>query len=366
MSGLAGSLTNDRLGDRSRESGPPGHAPISSSGLASPVDLMPPGSGLTIPTLSGAAAGYGGMPDEIAYAVLAESMISAGVADPSTWEIDGSPADFVSRAFDRFLLEHEGDSAARNFFTELSLAGRADPSAWYGEDSTDVPRRLYLSLHVESAGYVVLGPVLEALEREHPRMAATFYRLFADSLNRWVRVYDYRDALERVELLKEWTEQDPESGAEFEMPAVEQAIPECLRQRPLASRRLRKLLPAIRSLRLRAILKRTVELATIARRVPRPPGDEAAQQELMDANPPVPALLVVFQKHDAIEGCFDEEAQSMLEMPPEPNVIIPFDGTSPESVAGAFRAAACLVQTLALASELMEMLPGNERTEVRR
>ena len=57
----------------------------------------------------------------------------------------------------------------------------------------------------------------------------------------------------------------------------------------------------------------------------------------MDSNPPVPALLAVFEKHDAIEGCFDEEAQGMLECAPEPNLIVPLQSDDAESVRTAFQ-----------------------------
>ena len=90
--------------------------------------------------------------------------------------------------------------------------------------------------------------------------------------------------------------------------------------------------------------------------------DEAAREEMSDSNPPVPALLAVFEKHDAIEACF-EEAQTMLEVPPEPNAILPFDGTNVSSVRRAFEGLADMTQTLARASDLIDMLPGNERGE---
>ena len=51
----------------------------------------------------------------------------------------------------------------------------------------------------------------------------------------------------------------------------------------------------------------------------------------------MPALVAVFEKHDAIEGCFDEESQGMLECPPEPNLIVPFLSGDIESVRAAFQ-----------------------------
>src|SRR5262247_3532906 len=66
------------------------------------------------------------------------------------------------------------------------------------------------------------------LARTHPRLPITFFDLFTGALNRWVRVYDYRDALERVEQLREWYEADPD-GEHVELPAVDAATPTWLR-----------------------------------------------------------------------------------------------------------------------------------------
>ena len=49
------------------------------------------------------------------------------------------------------------------------------------------------------------------LEAVHPRLPVTFFDLFTGALNRWVRVYDHRDALERVETLRDWYAGDPEA-----------------------------------------------------------------------------------------------------------------------------------------------------------
>ncbi len=70
---------------------------------------------------------------------------------------------------------------------------------------------------------------------------------------------------------------------------------------------------------------------------------------------------MVFEPQDVVEGSFDDEAQTMLEMPPEPNVVLTLDRRDEASVAAAFRRIACMTETLAAASELIDILPGNER-----
>lgn len=61
----------------------------------------------------------------------------------------------------------------------------------------------------------------------------------------------------------------------------------------------------------------------------------------MDANPPLPAMLMVFEPHDLVEGMFDEESQTMNELTPEPNVVFPLRADDPHS-----GACACSVKRL--------------------
>ena len=53
---------------------------------------------------------------------------------------------------------------------------------------------------------------------------------------------------------------------------------------------------------------------------------------------PLPSLLVVFEDHDAISACFDEESQSMLEGSSEPSLCAVFSPTDQEEFSKAMRA----------------------------
>ena len=81
----------------------------------------------------------------------------------------------------------------------------------------------------------------------------------------------------------------------------------------------------------------------------------------MDCGEPVPALLAVIERSDPIEGCFDEDCQTMLEVTPAPNLIIPFNGEAREGVVGAFAVLATVCETLSCAGRLITLMPGNER-----
>ncbi len=111
---------------------------------------------------------------------------------------------------------------------------------------------------------------------------------------------------------------------------------------------------------MRAILEAMLRLDALSRRNRSPTITEKIREAISDCNPPLPCLLAVFSVHDAVEGCFDEEAQSALEMEPQPNLIIPIDVGDSASVRSAFRALRGFCQTIAAASRLIDLMPGNE------
>jgi hypothetical protein len=205
-----------------------------------------------------------------------------------------------------------------------------------------------------------MGPTLRLLEAAHARLPATFVQLFLGALNRWVRVYDYRDALDRVERLRDWYESDPE-GAEVELPDIKPCIPLSLRSRPLGAKSIAKIVPCIENQLARQLMELVVELNRSSNQGVRPEIEEGARELFMDCGEPVPALLAVFERNDSIEGSFDEECQGMLELTPEPSLIVPFNGDSRESVVAAFAVLGTVANTLSCASKLMRIMPGNER-----
>jgi hypothetical protein len=69
----------------------------------------------------------------------------------------------------------------------------------------------------------------------------------------------------------------------------------------------------------------------------------------------------VFAEGDPVAAAFDEEAEGMLEVTPEPNLIIPFDPTHIMSVRDAFHVFGVACETIAAASKVIDLMPGNDK-----
>jgi hypothetical protein len=333
------------------------HSLDSAARVAATDGLMAVGGPWTVPRLQGIPTEYRFFDGLDLAATLAKTLVSTGLADPVPWIQAGrDPFRFIERVLKDRVVADGGPEIEKEFFLRLGLVSDLDP---YGHeaDGAGAGSEMFLVLEPESAGYVVMGPTLHLLQAVHPRLPVTFFDLFTGALNRWIRVYDHRDALERVEQLREWHEADPE-GEAVELPAVDAAIPDCLRRqgKPLTKRFLEHLAAKVRSHKTRDLLEGVIALNRISQKGKRPQVGERAQERLMDSNPPVPALVAVFNKHDAIEGCFDEECQGMLECPPEPNAILPFRADSANSVREAFELLAVICGALRQAARLITIM----------
>ena len=313
---------------------------------------MAQGSGVVLPRLDGVAVEHRVAGEDQRAILLARTLTELKIAEPSDWQ--QSPSKYVLSTLKRWIALHGGESIQALFALDATLSNT--PDRYSSEDIN--AGRLYLTVDPESAGYIVIGPTLEMLRRVHRRLPVTFYDLVVGAVNRWTRVYDFRDALERVEMWREWAE--GEGGADqYEIPDVESCIPTEMKEEPLEASALSELISQVHDDSLRGLIEAALTLDTISQRLQRPEISDETREAFMDSNPPLPALLVSFKRNDSVAGVFEEEGQAMLEACPEPSFIVVIDPGNAETVRRAFDALAVLCETMAGASWLAALLPGN-------
>ena len=307
-----------------------------------------------MPRLDGVAASHKVWRGDRVAAAIGDGLLRSSIATGETWALSGKdPFKFIQLSMKSFIEAHGGASIREGFRLNLTLGGSLNEYSM-GEREIGASE-LFLTVDPVESGYLVLGPTLRILEQQHPRLPATFFHLLSSALNRWVRVYDYRDALDHVERLLDWYSTDPDSG-EVEVPDVDGSIPAAIRRKPLSTKALRRLLPSIAG-ETREWMERALETQRLSLRRNHPALTESMQENLGDCNAPLPSLLVVFSPRDNVEACFDAEAETMMEVSPEPNLIIPLNATDPDHVRNAFNILGTACETLAAASKFMAILP---------
>jgi hypothetical protein len=337
-----------------------GITPVAAARLASAADLMGTGDQLAIPRLEGVPLEHLYSAGDSAFIVLARTLVRLDLAAPEDWPLaHRDPGAYVLRTIERWIAAHGGGAIRRRFDLYATLGSNLDEYSDKNEENPD-GTQLYLTVDPDRCGFVVLGPTLEVLEKAHPRLPATFYSLFAHALNVWVRIYDFHDAEDRVTMLKDWIEGEADED-QYEIPDVERCIPACIKGHPLSRRELREVRVQLGETQAGLLVDALLDLAGISGHAKRPELTDRMREELCDTNPPLPSLLAVFVEGDAVEGCFDEEGQTMMEVTPEPSVTLPFNAHQPESVRQAFRTFGVICNTLAAASRVIDLMPGSER-----
>ena len=314
-------------------------------------------SGVILPKLDGVPVEYRLSAEDPRAIKLAQTLTTLGLAEPGDWdEAKRSPTNYVQAALKRWLVSHGGEQVRENFALNAMIS--SSPNLYSGDDGCR--ELLYLMVDPDSAGYMLLGPTLEMLEVIHPRLPASLYHLLVGAIQRWVRVYDFRDAQYRVEMLREWVEGE-DNPEQYEFPDVEGCIPRSMKLKPLALKHVRQLAVGINDQLTRQLVQAALDLNEISRRLRRPEISEETREALMDSNPSLPALLISFKPHDAILACYDDESQGFLEASPEPNLIVEIDPADHGGVRRAFDTLAVLCETMAAASRLAALLPGNNQ-----
>jgi hypothetical protein len=336
------------------------HANRCPARLATSGQLMAQGAGLLLPRLGAIPLIHRVVADDRLAVMLAKSLVELDIAAPGDWKrAEGDPTSFTRLTLERWIKAH-GGSAIRHRF--LLVASISDTPCEWAERDESKPNLLFLTAEPSEAscGCVTFGPTLKLLESVHPQLPATFFHLFIGALNTWLRIYDLRDAEERAETLREWAAQESDAD-QYEIPDVEGSIPPCMRQEALDEGELAHLKDKINDPLTTKLVDAVLALDHLSAQAKRPDLSDNIGKQLSDCNPPLPCLLALFAEGDGVEACFTEEADGMLEVTPEPNLIIPFDPASTESVRDAVHAFGVACETIAAASKVIDLMPGNDK-----
>lgn len=331
---------------------------------------------VTIPKITGIRWRFCTRWDEEPAALLGKSLLRMGVCRPADWS--GSAVDFVERGFKRFCKQHGnqvvkrvwvGDLRIMDYIFDLSQGERDEAEA----DAEESKSALYLVGDYEAAASIPIGATLPYLECEHELLPAAFYEVFATNLWKWMRVYDYAAAKEHADM---WTDGlSEEEINESVYPKVESELPACIGRHgaKFKGRRalqfLQQIYPKLRSSIARSLVRHVLEMDTCGRSFTHAwPGhlsEKAAPgigDWLSDTEDCRPGCLITWYENDAINACFDEEAQHMGENGPcQPNALLVINlrksvAQLDRQVRKVFDYAAAMLESLAWAAKIVETI----------
>jgi hypothetical protein len=335
------------------------------STAAASIETLAPSFVQALPSLEGQTTVYSHEVNGEMLFELCAALVRMGMGTPTLWiECGEDPLVFARRSIVNRIGKEAIALLERNIEYHLEVAEVVGP-----DNEGLNTGQLAISISCCGCGYLKIGPVLRALEAEAEGLGAAFYWTLIRSLYRVMRIYDHSDAQTYEENLIEYAEaDDPANHDQYEFPEVEKALPECirksLRHEPENWQlQYRRLLSRHSRGRYRNWIRHLDAIARLARVRTR-----SQQPEDFDGGydgPPLPALLIVFEEHDAIAACFDEESQHMLEGSAEPAFCAVFSPNDAQECSAAMRAVGRFVRVNRELCELIEEIQGEKVDEGR-
>jgi hypothetical protein len=291
---------------------------------------------------------------------LSAALVKEGLGSPETWQqCGGNAVVFAQHSIMSGIGTQRGDLLQRNVEYHLQVSDVLERD---GYGSTLSNGQLAVTIECGGAGYLKIGPALDALEREAEGLGAAFYWCLIQTLYRVIRIYDHDDALRYEEMLIESAnEDDVENRDQYEFPEVEKALPACIQKTLQDKWRLedRRLLLAHGQGPYRAWIDRLRKMQRLSR-LRLEQWREPLEDRYYDG-PPLPSLLVAFKDRDAITACFDEEGQHMLEGSSEPTVCVVVSPKNADEVKHAIHVLERFIAFNVELFELVEDLQGWEK-----
>ena len=329
---------------------------------------------VTFPRLKGIRGRYCTRWDEGPAAVLGMSLLRLGICRSNDWS--GSAVDFVERGFRRFCSQNRAADAKRVWVGDLRITDSLFELTEQERNQVEAEREgmtdhLYLIGDYEAAASIPIGATLTRLEAEHPHLPAAFCEVFTKNLYKWMRVYDYVDAQEHAET---WMEDLSDEESETSVyRKVDLEIPACIKRhsKTLKYGRAWNLLQEIQPHMsvARELIRTLLEMDAHGQGHEHAWPGQISEKDvagidawLADAECSRPGCLITWYENDAINACFDEEAQHMGENGPcQPNVALPIHLNKPakeldEEVRRVFAHSAAMLRSLASAAKVVELV----------
>jgi hypothetical protein len=231
----------------------------------------------------------------------------AGTAPTAIEKLRTSPLAYAQSSLDAWVKAQGGEMIDSNieYYLEISVTQDGQLAG------ADAQQPLLITVAAEQCGYMVAGPALDALQSEAKGLGVAFYHVLSASLAKWVRVYDYTDARNCEDGMKQMLEMDDEQSRErYEMRKHQTG-------------------------KFGGLIRRLLDIHQLAQ-LPATGDVREIMSSYYDQSC-LPSLLVVFNKNDTIEGCFDDEAQCWPEASSEPCLAIAFDPADAGQTAAALR-----------------------------
>lgn len=314
--------------------------------------LLGAGTGEAFPSLDSVPSTYHVETNAELLYRLCVALVERKLVDESLWLASGKiPIVFARNAVQRMIDQIAGDAFKDNL--QYACEIRDDVATGYYHGNSPGVGRLAAMFDLQTTGLVVIGEAMKALDQEEPLLGAAFYILLGRALRRRMPIYDHFAAEWYNERLHEMMEgEDPEDQESYEFPPVEEATPSSVKVADAWDwRTTRKLLRRHRKGPHAAWIEK---LFTIER-LSRLKDDSASFTDEYDSGA-VSSLVILFRENDAIQACWDHEAEYYNEASNEPACTVVFRPDSPDEFDRALRTMYVFLKLNMELAELVNLL----------
>lgn len=346
-----------------------------------PVRVIGAPVGLTLPRITNLPVMQVFRSDNQPAAKLALSMLRLDLIGLRDWS--SNAASILKKGLTRYC-DSQGLKTASRVFSEGTVGFVDDLSRLdcFSQPLTSCASSTQMLLVVYYASSVVvpIGAALKAFRTINETLSDAFYEVVRHNLGRWMRTYDYTDALYLAESQIEMMGED--EARESYYPEVkkqcQQWMPKKLPSYKGAVKLLQKFQPHLKCSHLKKLISLALKMhergngydtawpAYLRDVVP------GMEHFLENTDQPGPGALIVFEEDDLVSGCFDEEMQYLgNDYAIGPSLMLRVDLGKPDKdldaqVTRMFAHIGAMLNSLAIGAELILAIRKTNAEDLRR